>query len=343
MSDQLDFFGAGAPARTARAAGSGHEMPPVSVPPAQPGDAMVELGRALPEQLYLGTSSWAFPGWAGIVYGDSLPEPLLSREGLRAYSAHPVLNCAGIDRTFYAPLPASELARYAAQVPDRFRFVVKAPALVTDAFIRGARGKPAGDNPRFLDAALTAAHFIAPCVEGLGAKSGPLVFQFSPLGRSIVREPARFAARLRGFLEALPRGPLYAIELRDPGLLGAPLAAALNAARARYCFGVHSRMPGIAAQAAALAALAPGPLVARWNLHAGYAYEAAKQHYAPFNRLVDEDPTTRAALAARCQDALSGGHAAFLIANNKAEGSAPLTLIKLAQAIVAGRTISRAS
>jgi uncharacterized protein YecE (DUF72 family) len=343
VSDQLDFFGAGAAPRSARAVGSGHATLPVSVPPAQVDDAIVALGRALPEKLYLGTSSWAFPGWKGIVYGESLPGPVLSREGLRAYSAHPVLNCAGIDRTFYAPLSASELARYAAQVPDGFRFVVKAPALVTDAFIRGARGKPAGDNPRFLDAALTAAHFVAPCVAGLGAKAGPLVFQFSPLGGSIVRDPARFAARLRGFLEALPRGPLYAIELRDSGLLGAPLAAALNATRARYCFGVHSRMPGVAAQATALAALAPGPLVARWNLHAGYAYEAAKAHYAPFDRLVDEDPTTRAALAARCNDALSAGHAAFLIANNKAEGSAPLTLIKFAQAVVAGTTSASAS
>ncbi len=330
MSNQFDLFGERA------SAGADRFVPPVTVPPAPVDEALVALGRALPAKLYLGTSSWTFPGWAGIVYGDSLPEPVLAREGLRAYSAHPVLTCVGIDRTFYAPVSVSEFARYAAQVPDTFRFVVKAPALVTDAFIRGERGKPAGDSPRFLDAAFAAAHFVAPCVEGLGAKAGPIVFQFSPLGRSIVRDPARFAARLHRFLDALPAGPLYAVELRDSGLLGAPLAAALGATRARYCFGVHSRMPDIAAQAAAMAGLAPGPLVARWNLHAGYAYETARTHYAPFNRLVDEDPTTRTALAARCQAALSAGYPAYVIANNKAEGSAPLTLIKLGQAMVAG-------
>jgi uncharacterized protein YecE (DUF72 family) len=328
VSGQLDLFGEGA----ARAARGG---PPAQVPPAQIDGAVAALGRALPARLHLGTSSWAFPGWAGIVYGDSLSEAVLSREGLRAYSAHPVFTCAGIDRTFYATISARELARYAAQVPDTFRFLVKAPALVTDAFIRGEGGKPAGDNPRFLDAAFAAAHFVGPCIEGLGAKAGPLVFQFSPLGRSIVRDPERFANRLHRFLDALPAGPLYAVELRDGGLLGAPLAAALGATRARYCFGVHSRMPTIDAQAAALAALVPGPLIARWNLHAGYAYEAAKSHYAPFDRLVDEDPATREALAARCRDALSAGHPAFVIANNKAEGSAPLTLIKLAQAVLA--------
>ena len=266
---------------------------------------------------------------------------MLSREGLRAYAAHPVLSCAGIDRGYYAPLSATELARYAAQVPERFRFVVKAPALVTDAFIRGERGKPAGDNPRFLDAAFATDHFIGPCINGLGAKAGPLVFQFPPLGRAIVRDPTRFAARLHRFLDDLPAGQLYAIELRDPGLLGGTLAAALGATRVRYCFGVHSRMPGLAAQAAALAALVPGPLVARWNLRAGLAYDAAKAQYAPFDRLIDEDPGTRGALAVCCLDTLAAGHPAFVIANNKAEGSAPLTLIKLAQAVHAGRLASR--
>lgn len=330
MNNQFDLFGESAPT------GAVHAASPVSVLPAQLDESIATLGRALPARLYLGTSSWTFPGWAGIVYGEALPEPVLSREGLRAYSAHPVLTCVGIDRTFYAPVSAAEFARYAAQVPDTFRFLVKAPALLTDAFIRGARGIPAGDNPRFLDAAFAAAHFVRPCIEGLGAKAGPVVFQFSPLGRSIVRDPARFAARLHRFLDALPAGPLYAIELRDSGLLGAPLAATLGATRARYCYGVHSRMPDIAAQASALAGLVPGPLVARWNLHAGYAYETAKTHYAPFDRLVDEDPATRGALAVLCRETLSAGHPAFVIANNKAEGSAPLTLIKLGRAVVAG-------
>jgi uncharacterized protein YecE (DUF72 family) len=331
VSGQFDLFG-GAPARASREAAQG------PVTPAEVDASIIALGRALPRQLYLGTSSWAFPGWAGIVYGDTFPATVLAREGLRAYAAHPVLSCAGIDRGYYAPMSAADLARYAAQVPERFRFVVKAPALVTDSFIRGEHGKPAGDNPRFLDAAFATDHFVGPCIEGLATKVGPLVLQFPPLGRAIVRDPVRFATRLHRFLDELPAGVLYAIELRDPGLLGGSLAAALGATRARYCFGVHSRMPGIAAQASALAGLAPGPLVARWNLHAGLRYEAARSQYAPFDRLVDEDPHTRTALAARCRETLAAGHAAFVIANNKAEGCAPRSLIKLAQAVHASRS-----
>ncbi|MCZ7566512.1 MAG: DUF72 domain-containing protein [Burkholderiales bacterium] len=261
------------------------------------------------------------------------PEGELAREGLRAYAAHPLLRCVGIDRTFYATLAAADFARYASQVPAAFRFVVKGPALVTDPFIRAARGKPAGDNPRFLDAHFAAAHCVAPFLEGLGAKAGPLVFQFPPLGRAWARDPARFTARLHGFLAALPAGPTYAVELRDRELLGDGLAAALGAAGARYCFGVHPRLPDLDAQAALMAD--PGPLVVRWNLHGGLAYERARARYAPFDRLVDEDLGTRCALARLCAQALAAGRPAFVVANNKAEGCAPLTLTALADEIVA--------
>jgi hypothetical protein len=72
----------------------------------------------------------------------------------------------------------------------------------------------------------------------------------------------------------------------------------------------------------------------RWNLHAGFAYEEARARYAPFTRLVDEDLTNRIALARLCLEAAERGEPVFVIANNKAEGSAPLTLLKLAERIV---------
>lgn len=327
MPDQLDFFGA-APARP-------RALARVPVAPAPVPPALTALGESLPPGLYLGTSSWAFPGWAGIVYERPAAETALAREGLAAYARHPVLRAVGLDRTFYAPLRADEYAHYAAQVPPAFRFVVKAPAIVTDAWRRAEGGKPERANERFLDAAFAAESFVRPAVEGLDGRCGALVFQFPPLGREALRTPARTIARLADFLAALPRGPLYAVELRDAALVGPRLAAALNETRTSYCFSVHARMPTVAEQARLLADLAPGPLVARWNLHAGFAYEEAKAHYAPFDRLVDEDPATREALVALATHALRAGHPALITANNKAEGSAPLTVLKLAEAIAA--------
>jgi hypothetical protein len=51
--------------------------------------------------------------------------------------------------------------------------------------------------------------------------------------------------------------------------------------------------------------------------------------------LVDEDIPNRVSLARLCLDTATRGQAVFVIANNKAEGSAPLTLIRLAARIVA--------
>jgi hypothetical protein len=75
------------------------------------------------------------------------------------------------------------------------------------------------------------------------------------------------------------------------------------------------------------------PLVARWNLHAGRGYEDAKADYFPFNRLMEEDLPTRAALARLARTAAMADREVFITINNKAEGSAPLSVQRLAEQI----------
>ena len=147
---------------------------------------------------------------------------------------------------------------------------------------------------------------------------------------------ARFAERLHGFLAALPRGPLYAVEIRHRAWLGPAYAEALAATGAVHCFAVHPRMPGLAAQAHAVAAARGAALVVRWSLGHGLRYEVARARYAPFDRLVAEDPATRAALAGLAVAALRDGCPVFIAINNKAEGCAPRSVARLAAAIDAG-------
>jgi uncharacterized protein YecE (DUF72 family) len=321
---QMDLFAEQAPQEPAHAVG-----------PAPVAEAMVETARHLPAGVYLGTSSWHFPGWARLVYDRPADERVLAREGLVAYAQHPLLRCAGIDRTFYTPIPAAEFRHYAEQVPAGFRFVVKAPMLCTAVAMRGDLGVGATPNPRFLDAAFAVERFVAPCLEGLRDKVGALVFQFPPVGREYTRKPQAFAERLARFLGALPQGPVYAVELRDQVLVSDAYLQALQAAGAHHCLGLHPRMP-VASEQARLTGLAhAGPLVVRWNLHQGFGYEQAKARYQPFTRLVDEDIPNRVSLARLCVEAVARGEPAFVSANNKAEGSAPLTLFKLAEQIVA--------
>jgi hypothetical protein len=75
-------------------------------------------------------------------------------------------------------------------------------------------------------------------------------------------------------------------------------------------------------------------------LGGGRSYEAARVRYAPFNRIVDPDPRTRAALAELCIAFARSDRPALVTVNNKAEGSAPLSVFALARAIVA---LTRAS
>lgn len=355
--EQPDLFGGKQP-QPAPAAPGAKRAPAASdaLPaPAPVSEEIRDLGRVLPPGLHIGTSSWAFSGWAGLVYADTMNESRLSRDGLVAYAKHPLLRSVSIDRGYYGVLRADEYARHAEQVPPSFRFVVKAPAAVSDRFLRGEGGRPAGDNPSYLDAAWAAEQFVAPCIEGLGDRAGVLLFQFAPQltsrpGRGVGfarAEATRFAGQLLQFLRALPSSPtgspstsvsgssgwVYAVEVRDPELLTPDLAATLDRTRARYCHSVHARMPSLPEQARRLAALSPGPFVARWNLHAGYRYEQAKEKYLPFNRIVDPDPDSRGAIARMAAEALSRGHPAYITVNNKAEGSAPLSCVELARAV----------
>lgn len=297
---------------------------------AAPSADAIAIAARLPPQIYLGTSSWSFPGWDGLVYAGKFSEQKLARDGLPAYSKHPLRRTVGIDRTFYAPIAEHDYALYAAQVPDGFRFLVKAPMVIVSSYVRSDQGV-FSDSPYFLDVEHTINEFIAPATAGLGAKTGPLVFQFPPQGRHHTRNVDAWINRLYRFLKALPPGFLYAVEIRDAELLTDRFLMCLNTTGVRLCVASHANMPSPAEQIEKMnRVMDAGAFIARWSLHSGFKYADAKARYFPFNRLVDEDFDSRTSLAAACLRAVEANHPAFVIVNNKAEGSAPLSIEKLA-------------
>ena len=329
-SDQLTLFAGAEPEKPAEMA--------EQVGPAPVSEEVAELGRALPPEVRLGPSTWSFPGWAEIVYDRKYTPTRLAREGLAAVARHPLLRAAGVDRTHYAPVAAAELAAYAEAVPPGFRFLVKAHEALTLARFpdRPRYGRDRGlGNPLYLDADYAADAVVAPYVEGLGEKGGALLFQFAPQD---VGGPARFAEELGAFLGALPRGPLYAVELRNRELLTPRYAQALAAASAVHCINAHPRMPDVRTQAS-LTGVAQAPAVlVRWLLGPGETYEEAGKRFAPFDRLQEEDPAARRDIAALAREAVARWQPVLVTVNNNAEGSAPLSIVRLAAEIVgAGR------
>lgn len=311
---------------------------PDGVLPQPLGPDLAALAARLPSTLRFGTSTWSFPGWAGIVYGGAYDEAKLARDGLAAYARHPLLRAVGVDRSFYAPLTAPTLERMAAAVPGDFRFLMKAHAALTTpksarrpAFLQGA-------PEVFLDADYATRVVVDPARRLLGEKLGVVLFQFSPLGERVLRHRALLLERLGAFLAALPRGVTYACEWRDAAMLGPDYHATLAAAGAVHGLCAHPRMPPVDEQCGDAGGTAAepsaGPLVIRWLLRGDRGYDEARAEYAPFDRLCDPDPAVRGRIAALLSGAAACGREAMLIVNNKAEGSAPLSIAALAERMV---------
>lgn len=320
------------------------ESKPDRVAPVPIDDETARLAQALPANIHLGTSSWSFPGWAGLVYAREESQTALARHGLRAYASCPIFRSVGVDKTFYRPALERDYAEMAAAVPAGFRFLVKAHQALTqphedyrsqDEAARLA-ARVAGDaSALFLDAAYARDFIIAPTVQGLRETCGPIVFQFPALRVATLGGAARLIDRLFRFLDALPKGPLYGVEIRNPTLLTTAYAHALRDAGAVHVYNVH---PSAGALEQQLALIPPAslarPLVVRWMLNLKFNYEGAAERYAPFARLVDEDPHHRAEIARLCRELSAINQPVYVIANNKAEGSAPGTIRKLAERIV---------
>lgn len=290
------------------------------VGPATPPDNVSSLAEKLPDGLYLGTSSWSFPGWKNIVYDRDVSQTVLARHGLGAYAQHPLFGTVCIDRTYYGPIGASEFESYAEAVPEHFRFVVKAHEMVTRARMKDDFASP---NPAFLDADYAMEEVIGPCLEGLGSRAAVLLLQFPP---QRVDSVDGFSKKLHRFLEALPREVVYALELRNPELLSESYIEAITDVGACHCFNVHPTMPSLEEQARRIDPESMPAVVVRWMLRRNRTYGDAKDAFYPFNKLAEPDDDARHAVTNLCR----GAKRAFVIVNNKAEGSAPLSLIRLA-------------
>lgn len=329
MSDQLSLFGDAAPDTASD--------PTADAALAESHDRGRAIAAGLPDAVAFGTSSWTFPGWAGLVYPRGLTGAALGREGLRHYARHPLLRTVGIDRSYYAPIPLDDLRAYADVLPPDFRACLKAPAAVTSRVLPtfGDRRSPAVENPDFLSVNRLIADLLKPLAAGFFAHTGPIVLEFPSAARSQQMPPAAFLARLDRFLETLPRDFTYAVEVRDRALLEPDYAAMLARHGVAHTFNYWSAMPMPLAQAEVVAPEALPFVVVRLLLRPGSWYEDQRDRFKPFNRLVEPDPVMRDEVVALTTRALRRGRKVYVLVNNKAEGSSPLTVEALAARVAA--------
>ncbi|MGB5811579.1 MAG: DUF72 domain-containing protein [Polyangiales bacterium] len=298
-------------------------------------DALSVLANRLPPSLRFGTSSWTFPGWAGLVYHRRYPsQRAFLRESLEEYAAHPLMRTVGIDRSYYAPIPEADLALYAAQLPESFKCAMKVWQRVTmPVYPRHPRyGADAGrSNPDFLNPDLFRAEVFDPVQRTLGRAMGPFILEIAP--SPVALDPDWFVEKLSRFLAAVPRELPISVELRDRNLLTTGYVQTLRDHAAGHVFNYWSRMPSLAKQMGVDGLLVGSVCVVRLLLPPGAKYADLKEAYAPFDRIVEPQPAMRRDVAQLVEAALSRQMEVYVLVNNKAEGSSPLTVRALAQAL----------
>lgn len=139
--------------------------------------------------------------------------------------------------------------------------------------------------------------------------------------------------RLDAFLAALPTGVPYAIEIRNPELLTPNYRDILAAHAASHAFVVHPSMPMPREQRAIVGDDSPTTII-RWMLRRDMTYTGARSRFAPFDSLAAPDPEALEDITDIVLSAVERMVNAMVIINNKAEGSSPISVARLAQRVV---------
>ena len=312
-TDQLGLFGAiDAPARGRDAA--------LAARVEREHAESAAIAARLPRGVFFGTSTWSFPGWAGIVYSRRATTAELARDGLAEYARHPLLTTVGIDRGYYGPIPKADLARYAAQLPPGFPCCAKAPEAVTSAA-----------SPDFLHAPRFVDEMVGPFLEAFREHTGPFLVQLPPAPREAASPAGRFVERLDRFLGALPREARYAVELRERALVTPAYRDVLAAQGAAHVYNYATAMPMPADQARAIPVASAPFAVIRLLLRPGTRYEERRDEFLPFDRIVDESPEMRRQVVGLMRESVRLGREVSVLVNNKAEGCSPRTIRALAE------------
>jgi uncharacterized protein YecE (DUF72 family) len=296
-------------------------------------DDFTRLANRIPPLVRLGASSWNYPGWRGIVYHREYEGKGAPARMLREYASFPLFRTVGVDSSYYAPPEESVLRSYAEHLPPGFPCVSKVWNQVTvHTFSKAMDKARAGQsNPDFLNPDVFLEGIYEPYQRYFADHTGPLVFEFQNIPRSGRMSPQRFADRLDEFFSALPREGQYAVEVRNEEFLTPMYFAVLREHGVAHVFSSWTRMPSIGDQLDLPGSLTGSFIVARALLRPGRTYNEAVDAFAPYDRILDPSPDLRADLVRLIQTAVNARIPAYLLVNNRAEGSAPLTIAEVAR------------
>jgi uncharacterized protein YecE (DUF72 family) len=184
----------------------------------------------LPGNLLVGTSSWSSSDWQGVFYGKGTrPGDYIAEYAKRFRTVE-------IDSSFYHAPGAKTVEGWAEKTPPEFIFSAKVPQVIThEKALVGCEE----ETRRFLEV-----------MSLLGPRLGPLVFQFPYVAKGKdageYRTGADFRRRLAAYLELLPRGFRYAVEVRNGAWIDADFLGLLRERGVALVLSDYYTMPSLA-------------------------------------------------------------------------------------------------
>jgi len=295
-----------------------------------------KVAALAPEGVFIGTSSWKYPGWRGMLYDESryvyrgkFAETRFERDCLAEYAE--VFKTVCVDAAYYKFPDDKYLGGLVAQVPPDFQFALKVTDHITIKHFTnlprfGARaGKP---DEHFLDAAVFTQAFLRPC-EPFRSQIGLIIFEFSRFYPSDYKHGRDFVADLDRFLTAIPDDWPYAIEIRNQTWLKSDYFECLALHGVAHLYNSWEAMPSVNEQITIPGSQTnPDLTAARFLLKPGRKYEDAVKAFAPYDRTRETNYEARAAgrkLIARGRGT-AGTKRTFIYVNNRLEGNALETI-----------------
>lgn len=288
--------------------------------------------------VFLGTSSWKYPGWLSLLYTPSRYEyrgkfatKRFERDCLAEYAA--IFKTVCVDAAYYTFPRTEYLQGLADQVPDDFQFGFKITDEITiKKYPNHTRhGPKAGQlNPNYLNADLFSTAFLGPCA-AIRPKVGVLMFEFSRFWAMDYAHGRDFLADLDAFLGKLPRGWPYAIELRNQAWLVSEYFACLAKHGVTHVFNSWDAMPPVSVQLALPGSRTnPQLLAARFLLTPGRKYEEAVRSFQPYDKTVEvNEPVRRTGRQLISEGKQQTDRKTFIYVNNRLEGNALNTIAAL--------------
>jgi len=283
--------------------------------------------------IYVGTSSWKYPGWLDQIYTPSrytsrgrFSKKRFEAECISEYAEVFPIVCG--DFAFYKFPDPEFWASLFRRVPGSFQFVFKVPEQITRfEFSRLLRyGAQAGQaNPSFLDAELLKSALLEP-LEAYRNNVAALVLEFGSLPRAYVDQPDQFLDSLDRFLRSIPRVFRIAVEVRNPELLVSAYFELLRRHGAAHVYSAWTRMPDLPVQMAIPGSQTADFIVCRALLRRGRPYAQAVEKFEPYTELREPYVPAREGLRELTRAESAFPKMRMIFVNNRLEGNAPGTI-----------------